>query len=153
MVRLACTLEEVPPEENVGWVRGAGRIDAVKGDVTLPKPVREIDNLAEERFLLLGVQFDIGAGEQRPARRKPKDDLARKILGGAGRFAIDKVLQTSQRNLEDLVRLDKSAGRAEIAEAAGVLIQCGTERVTVARKALHNLQARICKHGKADGVG
>jgi hypothetical protein len=128
---------------------GTEGIDAVERDAVLAQLGGEVDDLGEELLLLLRSQLDARAGEQGPAGRDPKDDLAARLLV----LAADQRRESLQGDLQALGGAIESSTAANVAQTDLVLIQGCTERVAVGGKVQLHLGGGIGDHGKAGGIG
>jgi len=126
---------------------GADRIDVVNGDPRLSELSGETYNLREDVPLLLGVEFDIGAGKQRPAGRDPDEDFTLLM-----RLANGKLTQRLERILQAFGCAIETGGASDITETDLIAIHGGAEGVAVAREILSNLNACIRDDSNRDGV-
>jgi len=127
---------------------GAEGIDVVESGAGSAELVGEGHDVGEDLLLLLRSEVDAWTGEQGPARRDPKDDLA----AGTGALTGHQRAERPQTEFGPILGAVDAGVTAKGFETYLVLVEGGTEGIAVGGCVLLNFGAGICDDGQGGGV-
>src|SRR5271156_6278065 len=130
-----------------GRFAGSQRISVIESDAPLAELSRDGHELREDLGLLLGIEFDVGAGKQRPAGGNPEQDFTALMWSLAGSELTERL----QGILQAFGCAVETGGASDVANANLIPIHGCAEGVAVAREILSNFHA--CVGGDHDGDG
>src|SRR5271163_2857354 len=131
-----------------GRFAGSQRISVIESDAPLAELSRDGHELREDLGLLLGIEFDVGAGKQRPARRDPEQDFTALMWSLAGAELTERL----EGILQAFGCAVETGGAPDIANTDLIAIHGGAEGVAVAGEIFSDADAGIGGDRDGDGI-